>query len=253
MSGHFSDRIKRLEAIIKEVVATAEVLGQEITPKAAKMIAEDIERYSNEDIASGLTACRREITGKLTLAAIVQRIERNDGHPEPNEAWSIAIEGLDENKTVVTTNEILRAMAVAQPVMNIGDKIGARMAFLDAYKREVEASRRSGSSAKWSVSSGWCSESRKVAIEQAVDIGRLPKQQEEKLMLEHTSGKSEFKHEGKTLDDHQEENFKKLKEQVSYYVSKQRKIEQGEKERAEFERHKEREIKRLKEWASEQC
>lgn len=251
MSGHFSNRTRRLEEIIKEVVATAEVLGQEITPKAAKMIAEDIERYSNDSIANGLTACRRELTGRLTLAAIIERIERNDGHPEPNEAWSIALKGLDQNETVVTTNEISRAMAVAEPVMQVGDKVGARMAFLDAYKREVEASRRSGSQAEWRVSSGWCPDSRKVAIEQAVELGRLPKQQEEKLMLEHASGKPEFKREGKITDTEQRENFRRLKEEVSYYVNKQRRIEQGEKERSKFEKHKERELRRLEEWANE--
>lgn len=160
-----NDQIARLALAI---AATAEVLGQSITTDAAEMMADDLSGYQADVIAGALKSCRRELTGKLTLAAILQRIQAADGRPGKDEAWSIALSAADESETVVMTAEILQAMTAAQPVLDLGDKVGARMAFMSAYERLVIAARAEAMPTTWSVSLGFDPKRRVTAIESAV-------------------------------------------------------------------------------------
>ncbi len=165
------DEIQQLAGAI---CATAETLGQTVSANAAQMIAEDLAEYDVDTIATALRACRRELTGKLTLATILQRVQSADGHPDPNEAWSIALTASDESDTVVMTEEIQLAMAASTPVLANGDKVGARMAFLSAYQRFVDAARKDGKTAKWRTSLGTDPQRRVAAVEEAGRLGRLP-------------------------------------------------------------------------------
>ncbi|MDY0190687.1 MAG: hypothetical protein RBR22_08140 [Desulfuromonas sp.] len=176
---------QRLSGLVEIVTATAEVLGQEITASAAEMMANDLEEYQDEQIAGALKACRRELTGRLTLAAIIERIQRVDGHPEPNEAWAIALQASDERRTVVVTEQIQSALRAAQPILDNGDAIGGRMAFIEAYRRTVEAARQSRQSPVWHVSVGWDVEDRADAVTRAVESGRITQDRGEALLLQH--------------------------------------------------------------------
>ncbi len=186
MTIHSTSRdAQRTASIAQIVTATAEVLGQEITAAAAEMIATDLAEYQDQQIADGLKACRRELTGRLTLAAIIERIQRVDGHPEPNEAWAIALQASDERCTVVITEQIQSALRAAQPIIDNGDAIGGRMAFIEAYRRTVEATRQSRQSPEWYVSVGWDAADRADAIKRAVESGRVSRDRGEALLLEH--------------------------------------------------------------------
>lgn len=147
--------------------ATAEVLGQSLTADAAEMMADDLADYPVSVVSSALKACRREVTGKLTLAAILQRVQAVDGRPGKDEAWSIALTASDEFETVVITAEIQQALAAAMPVLELGDKVGARMAFISAYERLVAQARAEARPVKWSVSIGFDAGRRVTAIESA--------------------------------------------------------------------------------------
>ncbi|WP_062390898.1 hypothetical protein [Pseudomonas abietaniphila] len=150
------------------ICATAETLGQTISPSAAQMMAEDLAEHTIEVIASALRSCRRELTGRLTLGAILQRIQAADGRPGKDEAWSIAMAASDEFDTVVLTPEIRQAMSASGPILDAGDKVGARMAFLSAYERLVSSARAEGTPLKWEVSLGYDQARRVQAIESAV-------------------------------------------------------------------------------------
>lgn len=165
------DEIQQLAGAI---CATAETLGQTTSANAAQMMAEDLAEYDVDAIATALRACRRELTGKLTLAAILQRIQASDGRPDPNEAWAIALTASDESDTVVMTEEIQLAMAASTPVLANGDKVGARMAFLAMYQRLCDEARKQASPAKWNVSLGTDPQRRIAAVEEAGRLGRLP-------------------------------------------------------------------------------
>ncbi|MFG3451188.1 hypothetical protein [Stutzerimonas stutzeri] len=164
----------QLAALAGAVCATAETLGQTISPGAAKMIAEDLADYPAEDIRAALQACRRELTGKLTLAAILQRVQAADGRPEPNEAWALALAASDEFDSVVLTDEIQLALGAARAILDAGDKVGARMSFLSAYQRQVDTARREGKPVRWKLSPGFDQQRRLMAVEEAGRLGRLP-------------------------------------------------------------------------------
>ena len=49
----------------------------------------------------------------------------------------MVLASLDESETVVWTDQVAEAAAVARPILEAGDDVGARMAFRDAYERIV--------------------------------------------------------------------------------------------------------------------
>lgn len=150
------------------ICGTAETLGQTISPNAAQMMAQDLADHSIDVIANALRSCRRELTGRLTLGAILQRVQAADGRPGKDEAWSIAMSASDEHDTVVLTSEIRQAMVASGPILSAGDKVGARMAFLSAYERLVSSARSEDRPVSWEVSLGHDPARRVIAIESAV-------------------------------------------------------------------------------------
>lgn len=158
------------------ICATAETLGQTISATAAELMAEDLAVFAPADIRKALQSCRRELTGKLTLAAVLQRIQAEDGRPGKDEAWAIALTTNDEFETVVLTDEIQLALAAAKPVLDAGDKIGARMAFISAYERFVAQARDDVKPVSWHVSVGFDANRRTAAITKAVQMQRIPQE-----------------------------------------------------------------------------
>ena len=158
------------------ICATAETLGQTISANAAKLMAEDLSACNPADIQAALRSCRKELTGRLTLAAILCRIQAADGRPGKDEAWAIAMTTNDEYETVVLTDEIQLALAAAKPVLDAGDKIGARMAFISAYERLVSSAREDHKVANWHVSVGFDANRRVEAITKAVQMQRIPRE-----------------------------------------------------------------------------
>jgi hypothetical protein len=105
------------------------------------------------------------------VAAQVVGILANDTRPGCEEAWATAMRGDDELETVVWTAETSQAFAVASPILNAGDEVGARMAFREAYNRLVEEARRGRAPVAWSVSEGLDPQRRAGAIAAAVARG----------------------------------------------------------------------------------
>ncbi|WP_088700369.1 hypothetical protein [Halomonas campaniensis] len=161
------------EQVLELVYATAEVLGQEMRPSAGMLIADDLSAYPFAEITRALARCRAELHGKLTLAAIIERLPSANAHLSGNEAWALALKSTDEQETVVWTPEIARAFAAAQPVLAGGDKVGARMSFLAAYERELSAAKAEARQPEWQVSLGHDPQRREIVLNDAVTEGRL--------------------------------------------------------------------------------
>lgn len=160
--------------MIQEIIGTAEAMGQAMTPQAAAMIAGDLEGVPFQAVAQALRDVRASHRGRLTFAVIRERILTNDGRPDREEAWALALESLDERASVVWTREIAAALQAAKPVLAAKDKVGARMAFLSAYDRLVSVARDARQPAEWELSQGWDVDGRRAAIEKAVMLCRLP-------------------------------------------------------------------------------
>jgi hypothetical protein len=85
------------------------------------------------------------------IVAQIQGLLERDGRPGASEAWGIAVRNFDGKPfdVQVATDEIDKAWDIAESTFNGGDKIGARMAFIEAYERIVEGARRSRQPAIW--------------------------------------------------------------------------------------------------------
>lgn len=163
------------DTLVEMLVATAEVMGEQIRPTAAAYMVTDLATYPLRVLAEALTACRREVKGRLSLAAIMERID--DGHPAPNEAWAVAVRATDEAVTLVWTEQTRDAWTAALPLVEEGDKIAARQAFLEVYARLVKSARAVGGCAVYQPSLGHDARARAAALQLAVDAGRLAHQQ----------------------------------------------------------------------------
>jgi hypothetical protein len=170
------------EELLEQLYATAEVLGNEIKPAAASLMIRDLRQYERGEIEQALARCRSELSGRLTLAAILERMPSADAFMSPNEAWALALSGEDDMDTIVWTEEVAAAMGTARPVLDIGDKVGARMAFIGAYEREVAKAKAEGRTPKWQVSLGYSPERRQDAISEAIKKGRLEAPKVEHLL-----------------------------------------------------------------------
>lgn len=109
-----------------------------------------------------------------TPAAILKHLpKQRDGHPEPNDAWAIALRSRDERDTVVWTPECAEAFGAARSILEIGDEVGARMAFIERYRQLIEDARASARPARWFASLGHDPARREAALEAAVRDGLL--------------------------------------------------------------------------------
>lgn len=171
------NRDNYIDWLIEQVMATAELLGGELKPVAAGLMAEDLSHYPHDLVRKALRRVRAEHTGKLTLKAIIDRIDEAVGRPSPNEAWATASQAIDESKTVVWTDEIQQAWGAAQPLAQAGDMIGARMAFLSAYERLVRDARDERRLPVVTISEGWDAAGRAAAVEKAARLGYVAPEQ----------------------------------------------------------------------------
>lgn len=108
------------------------------------------------------------------VIAQLQGAAEDDGRPGAEEAWATALQGCDEAASIVWTAETAEAWGIARHVLAIGDEVGARMAFREAYERLVGEARAARRSVEWAVSLGFDPQQRAPAIERAVAAGRLP-------------------------------------------------------------------------------
>jgi hypothetical protein len=159
------------EDLVKGLMATAEVIGDQLRPTAAAYMVQDLSCYSMAVLERALAGCRRELKGRLSLAAVLERID--DGHPAPNEAWAVAIQAADERNTVVWTTLTQQAWNTALPLVQAGDKIAARPAFLETYARLLKDARAARLPASYTPSLGFDLTSRNAALTNAVSKGLL--------------------------------------------------------------------------------
>lgn len=159
--------------IASQIAATAELCGAPPMSEAAiTLLAEDLAGESERAVFAALSACRMNHRGRLTAEAIISRLPEQ--HLPADEAWSIAIQAMDEAETVVWTQPIAEAWGCARLIMQSGDEVGARMAFKAAYDRRVASARADGLRPKWFPSLGHDPAKRAVALEAAADRLRLP-------------------------------------------------------------------------------
>lgn len=166
-----------MQKILEAIAVTAELMGSAISPTAAAIMASDLSAYPKDAVIEALTRVRKESKSRLSLALVIEKIEEiiPDGRPSADEAWAMIPR--DEYTSAVLTGEMLEAMGIAQPLLDEGDQVAARMAFKDAYSRLVEAAKRAGNPPEWIPSLGYDKAGREPVLIEAVRLGRLPASQ----------------------------------------------------------------------------
>lgn len=132
-----------------------------------------LERHSMDAVRAAFQAHVQTSPFPPTPADILGLLRTHDGRLDVEEAWALAVTAADEATTVVWTAEIAEAWRVAQPIMHLGDKVGARMAFKSAYERIVTDARARMVPVEWVATLGHDPEGRERAIKAAADLGRV--------------------------------------------------------------------------------
>ena len=154
--------------------ATLEVYGQlPPTETATGLWWNALARFDLADVRKAFDEHIR--TGKFSprpadLLEILGR-SKPDGRPTADEAWAMIPR--DEYTSAMMTDEMHRALHTAQPLLDEGDQVAARMAFKAAYDRLVGENKRAGIAAKWNVSLGWDAAGREPVLAEALRLGRI--------------------------------------------------------------------------------
>lgn len=169
-----------MDGLVKAIVVTAELTGTDLSVAAAKVMAEDLSDFPFHQVMGALRKCRRGLSGRLTVEAVISRLD--DGRPGPEEAW--AMMPRDESASVVWTEEMAEAFGIANPLICEGDTIQARMAFIEAYKQRCELAREEKKPVKWtpSLGFGFDRRGRESVLLDAVRKGRLTAEHACKLL-----------------------------------------------------------------------
>lgn len=159
--------------LARELMATAEALGQTLSDNAAGLMAADLSTFPKEQLRTALGRTRMECSGRLTLKFILDQLDALQGRLGVNEAWALALRSRDEQETVVWTDEIEQAWVAAASMAQGRDLVGARMAFKDAYERITLQARDTLKRPETRIAVGWDADRRLQVVLQAHQEGRL--------------------------------------------------------------------------------
>lgn len=151
-----------------------------ISAGAKSMFFAAMSTYPIETVRAALNAhCLDRVRGRFTPkpADLIEQIEAsasNDGRPDGEEAWAIALTAQDETSTVVWTQEAAQAFSICKPVLLASGAISARKPFLAAYARLISESRAARRPTQWETSIGFDKYHQVEVVRAAVEGGLLP-------------------------------------------------------------------------------
>ena len=164
--------INPAEKIIQAITVTAELTGTQLSANAAAVMAEDLLAYPLDKVLIAFERCRRELKGRLTLVAILERID--DGWQSAEEAFNTLVAGWEnEHLSILTTHTAMHAAESASALFNAGDKYRAGLAFKTAYERIVSEKKAKGIQSDWYVSAGLDKEQLAQLITEAAATGKI--------------------------------------------------------------------------------
>ena len=160
------------EKIMQAIAVTAELTGTQLSSNAMYVMAEDLLAYPLDKVLIALERCRRELKGRLTLAAILERVD--DGWQSAEEAFNTLVAGWEnEHLSILTTHTAMQAAESASALFNAGDKYRAGLAFKTAYERIVSEKKAKGIQPDWYVSAGLDKEQLAQLVTEAAAAGKI--------------------------------------------------------------------------------
>lgn len=172
--------------------SVAELYGRSVKPMQTAMYFRALADFPLESVQSALDAHAKcpergrffplpaDLLAKLETAAAI------DGRPSPEEAWSTAIQAMDEAVTVVWTTETAQAWGdVGQALMDAGDRFNASRGFIAKYTELCAAARKNRTPVQWVVSQGTDKDLRHQALETAFKAGRISRETCRQMLPRH--------------------------------------------------------------------
>jgi len=153
---------------------TAEMYGRPLTAGAIEMYCSALRQYGLAEVRAALDAHAKDPEGGRFMplpAHLIGHLQANDGRPSADEAWSMCPRS--EYESVVWTEEMAQAYGLAAPLLEHGDQVAARKAFIDRYESLVAKSRAAGVPVKVTPSFGWDAAGREAAVLRAVERGLI--------------------------------------------------------------------------------
>lgn len=157
------------ENLLKSIAVTAELTDTDLSEFAARIMAKDLSGFPENQVLKALEKCRKELKGKLRISDVIDRID--DGRPGHEESWAMIPKS--ESASIVWTREMAESFGIALPLIEAGDHVAARMAFIETYKSKCAEARNNGTPLKWEPSLGHDRNGREHVLMDAVERGRL--------------------------------------------------------------------------------
>jgi hypothetical protein len=145
------------------------VNGKVLSDSAMYAAFNSLADFDIGDISQALTKHTRSNKFAPTPACIRGILSAGSNHIGADEAWALALKSMDENETVIWTQQIADARAIALNVWNEGDKVAARMTFKDAYTRSIE----NAPPPKWIICIGHDRDLKVAEVKKAVELGLI--------------------------------------------------------------------------------
>lgn len=161
------------------IKATMNLYNREVTNEVLHLWWAALEHLPMESVRTAIQAHIQGDGGHFPPlpADVIKHCRKGSGHLPPDEAWSLALTSMDDNESIIWTTQISEAWGAAWPCMEIGDKYGARMAFISAYERLAKEG-----PPVWRVSLGYSHEGRERAVDEALRRGLITAEKAKDLL-----------------------------------------------------------------------
>ncbi|MFZ1642573.1 MAG: hypothetical protein WAV07_14310 [Candidatus Contendobacter sp.] len=171
------------------ILAIAEIYGKALSPAAIGIYWNALRDYP---LAEVQRATERHVADPVNgqffpkpadIIRYLTAAQDGAGHPGPDEAWGLLLRLVnDERETGVLTDEMRDGWAACQPILNLGDQVGARKCFIEVYQRHVQDARQQGLPARWTVTLGTDARLREARLKEAVEACRISADQVRALL-----------------------------------------------------------------------
>lgn len=171
------------------LITAMAVYERQITAALGDLFFAALGKYSMDQVREAMAHHLQDpVDGKFSpkpadLIRQIEGVKAEDGRPGKDQAWSIALCSLDDDETVLLTPEILAALDTAKPLLEMRDKVAARMAFVEVYEKLVARARGEGRPVEVTISLGDDKARRQLAVEDGLRRGMLTSAQAEPHLL----------------------------------------------------------------------
>lgn len=171
------------------ILALAEIYGKALSPAAIGVYWNALQSYPLAEVQRAIERhvqdpdAGRYFPKPADLIRHLQTRAGDDSHPGPDEAWGLLLRLIgDERETGVLTDEIRAGWQACQPILDLGDEVGARRCFIEVYQRRVQDARQNGVQAHWTATLGTDPALRVQRLQEAVQTRRISADQVRALL-----------------------------------------------------------------------